>query len=345
MRWQKTLQTIDAHCGGEIGRIVTSQVLDIPGATMLERMTHINTVDDSLRRLLTREPRAFSPMTINLLMPPLRPDADAGMIVLQADRAHPMSGSNAMCLTTVLLETGMRPAKEGENIVRLDTPAGLVTARAQMENERCMQVSLDMTPSFVQELDVGIDTERHGRIKADIAFGGCFYAVIDIDQLGFTIAPENAMHLVNAGTYLKTEFESQVPIRHPENPDLNALAYVIFRQKEPDGAYRTCTVLKPGRVDRSACGTGSSAHLATLDARGLAKTGDVFTTRSIIGSEFRVEHKGTTKLASGQHAVLPNITGSAHIYGMTQVALDPTDPYPQGFILGDTWGPYAHELM
>lgn len=345
MKWQKTLQTVDAHCGGEIGRIITSQVLEIPGATMLERMTYINTVDDSLRRLLTREPRAFAPMTVNLLMPPLRPDADAGMIVLQADRAHPMSGSNAMCLTTVLLETGMVRAVEGVNTVRIDTPAGLVTATATMAGGRCERVSLDMTPSFVQDLDVWVETESFGRVKADIAFGGCYYAVIDVEQLGFRIEPENAMRLVNAGTALKGAFEQAIPLNHPENPALNALAYVIFRQQEADGAIRTCTVLKPGRVDRSACGTGSSAILATMDARGLAKPGDVFTTRSIIGCEFRVEHRGQTTVGAGHPAVLPNITGSAHIYGMTQIALDPTDPFPQGFILGDVWGPYAHELM
>ena len=344
MQWLKTLQTVDAHCGGEIGRVVTSQVLDIPGATMLDRMTHINEVDDRLRRLLTREPRAFAPMSVNLLMPPLRPDADAGMIVLQADRAHPMSGSNAMCLTTVLLETGMLPMQEGATPVRIDTPAGLVTATADCAGGRCRSVSLDMTPAFVQDLDVTIDTADFGRVRADIAFGGVFYALIDVEQLGFRIAPANAARLVAAGTALKTEFEAKVGIRHPEGPALSRLAYVIFRQDEGAGAFRTCTVLKPGRLDRSACGTGSSAHLATLDARGQAKPGDVFTTRSVIGSEFRVAHKGRAQIGA-LPAVLPNITGSANIYGMTQIALDPEDPFPGGFILGDVWGPYAHELM
>lgn len=345
MKLQKTLQIVDAHCGGEIGKVVTSQVLDIPGATMLERMNYINKQDDSLRRLLTREPRGFAAMSVNLLMPPTRSDADAGLIVLQSDRAHPMSGSNSMCLTTVLLETGILPMKDGTNIVRLDTPAGLVTATATCRDSRCESVSLDMTPSFVQDLDVVVESERYGRVRADIAFGGVFYALIDVEQLGFRIDPANATKLVEAGTTLKTELEKKVDIRHPENPDLNVLAYVIFRQHEPDGAIRTCTVLKPGRLDRSACGTGSSAHLATMDARGEAKPGDVFTTRSVIGSEFRVEHKGRTKLANGAPAVLPNITGSAWIYGISQVTLDPSDPFPRGFIVGDIWGPYAHELI
>ena len=344
MKWKKTLQVVDAHCGGEIGKVVTSQVLEIPGATMLDRMNYINNTDDSLRRLLTMEPRGFAPMSVNLLMPPLRSDADAGLIILQADRAHPMSGSNSMCVTTVLLETGLLPMQEGQNIVRLDTPAGLVTANATCRDGRCEKVALDMTPAFVQDLDVTIDTERFGRVSADIAFGGVFYALVDVEQLGFRIDPDNATQLVDAGTYLKTEFERQVAIRHPENPDLNVLAYVMFRQREEDGAIRTCTTLKPGRLDRSACGTGSSAQLAAMDAKDEAKAGDVLTTRSIIGCEFRVEHKGATTLSTGEPAILPNITGSAWIYGMSQIGLDPTDPFPKGFVLGDTWGPYAHEL-
>ncbi|WP_050604331.1 proline racemase family protein [Ruegeria sp. 6PALISEP08] len=344
MKWKKTLQIVDAHCGGEIGKVVTSQVLEIPGATMLARMNYINNTDDSLRRLLTTEPRGSAPMSVNLLMPPLRPDADAGLIVLQADRAHPMSGSNAICVTTVLLETGILPMQEGQKIVRLDTPAGLVTANATCLDGRCEKVALDMTPAFVQDLDVAIDTERFGRVSADIAFGGVFYALVDVEQLGFRIDPDNATQLVDAGTYLKTQFEQHVAVRHPENPDLNNLAYVMFRQREEDEAIRTCTAMKQGRLDRSPCGTGSSAQSAVMDAKGEVKSGDVLVTRSIIGSEFRVEHKGAKTLSSGDPAVLPNITGSAWIYGVSQIGLDPTDPFPKGFILGDTWGPYAHEL-
>jgi proline racemase len=344
MRWKKTLQVVDAHCEGEIGKVITGGVLDIPGATMADKMVHINKVDDTLRRFVVFEPRGFAPMSVNLLLPPTRPDADAGFMVFQADRAHPMSGSNAICVTTVLLETGIVEMQEPETVVRLDTPAGLVTATAQCSDGRCERVSLDMPASFVQELDVALDTQDFGRMTADIAFGGCFYVLVDVERVGLSIAPDRAADLVKAGTALLTEFSRRVPVRHPLNPALNEIAYLMFRGRDPDGAVRTCTVLKPGRVDRSPCGTGSSANLAALHARGLVKPGHSHTTRSIIGGEFRVELLGETDLA-GTRAALPRISGRGWVYGISQLGLDPTDPFPLGFALSDVWGPYVQEVL
>jgi proline racemase len=343
MRWKKTLQLVDAHCEGEIGRVITGGVLDVPGATMMDKMLHINRVDDTLRRFVAFEPRGFAPMSTNLLLPSTRSDADAGFIVLQADKAHPMSGSNAMCVTTVLLETGIIEMREPETVVRLDTPAGLVVATAFCRDGRCEKVSLDMVPSFVQALDAVVETERFGVVKADIAFGGCFYALIDVEQVGLSIRPGSAYDLMRAGTYLHTEFSRTVEVRHPVNPDLKEIAYVMFRGRDEDGAVRTCTVLKPGRVDRSPCGTGSSANLAALHARGAIGVGDTVTSRSIIGGEFRTKVLGESELA-GAWAVLPRVSGRAWIYGMSQLGLDPTDPFPQGFALSDCWGPYVDDL-
>jgi proline racemase len=343
MRWTRTLQLIDAHCEGEIGRVIIGGVLDVPGATMLDKMLHINRVDDRLRRFVVFEPRGFAQMTTNLLLAPTRPDVDAGFIVLQVDRAHPMSGSNAICVVTVLLETGMLTMSEPETVVRLDTPAGLVVATARCRDGRCEEVSLDMVPSFVQALDAAVETEGFGRVEADIAFGGCFYALVDAAQVGLAIRPGSAGDLMRAGTYLHSAFSAAVPVRHPVNPQLNEIAYVMFRERDTDGAVRTCTVLKPGRIDRSPCGTGSSANLAALHARGEVRVGETVVSRSVTGGEFRVLLRGEERLAVIP-AVLPRISGRAWIYGTSQIGLDPTDPFPQGFALSDTWGPYVDEL-
>jgi proline racemase len=282
-------------------------------------------------------------MTMNLLIAPTRPDADAGFIVLQADRAHPMSGSNCICVVTALLESGRVKMVEPETVVRLDTPAGLITARAQCSKGRCLSVSLDNVPAFVQALDVTIRTPKWGEIRADIAFGGVFYAIVDVTQLGTTIDPDNARELAEAGIELKQLVGAQVKVRHPLLEGLDEVAYVMFRSIEPDGAIRTCTTLKPGRVDRSPCGTGSSANLAVLHARGLLKIGEVKKSRSIIGGEFLVEAIGETSVGSYK-AVLPRITGQAWIYGQESLRVADDDPFNIGFALSDTWGPQVGQL-
>ncbi|MGN8275703.1 proline racemase family protein [Pseudomonas sp. SMN5] len=337
MRWKQTLQLAEVHCEGEIGKVITGGVLGIPGATMLDKMNYINEVDDSLRRLVTMEPRGCLQMSVNLLLPPTRPEAHAGFIVLQSDKAHPMSGSNCICVVTALLELGMVPMQEPETTVVLDTPAGLVTARAQCADGRCLSVSLDMVPAFVEHLDLPIQTQAFGTIKVDVAFGGVYYALIDVDQVGLSIAPENARKLAEAGVALKDVINRQISIQHPLLPSVNEVAYVMFRNRLDDRTYQTCTTLPPGRVDRSPCGTGSSANLATLAARNLVKAGDQLVSRSTIGGQFQIALLGQSEVA-GKAAVLPRVTGRAWLYGIQQLGVDPDDPLAAGFMLSDTWG-------
>jgi proline racemase len=343
MRWRKTLQVVDVHCEGEIGKVITSTTLDVPGATMLDKLVHLNTVDDSLRRMVCFEPRGFAQMSVNLLLPPTRPDADAGFIVLQPDRAHPMSGSNAICVVTALLETGMLAMQEPETVVRLDTAAGLVAVTAACQDGKVTSAAIQTSPSFVQDLDLEIATTDFGRIRVDVAYGGVFYGLIDVDQVGLTIEPQNAHRLMQAGVSILNDLMAKVPVQHPERPQINQFSYVMFRGRNGN-TVKTCTVLKPGRVDRSPCGTGSSANLAAMHARGLVKTGDVLTSESIIGSRFRVEMLGETTVGT-RAAVLPKITGRAWIYGFSQLGLDPTDPFPRGFALSDTWGPAVGDIL
>lgn len=338
MTFNQSLELVLVHAEGEIGKVITGGAPDIPGATILEKMHHINQVDDSLRRFVCFEPRAHVAQSVNLLLPPCRPDADAAFIVLQADRAHPMSGSNAICVVTALLESGRVSMVEPETMVRLDTAAGLIVARARCENGRCLSVSLDSVPAFAFGLDMLVKTRDFGTIRADIGYGGVFYALVDADQIGLEIVPANARKLAEAGIAIKADLQGQNEVSHPEIPGLTDVAYVMFRAPGPEGAILTCTTLKPGRVDRSPCGTGSSANLACLAARGLVQPGDSRTSRSIIGGSFTVDHLGPASV--GNHpAILPRITGKGWVYGREELRVSAEDPFARGFALSDSWGP------
>lgn len=337
MRWNRTLQTVDVHCAGEIGRVITGGVLNIPGATMAEKLHHLNTVDDSLRRWLCSEPRSAPAGSFCLLVPACDPAADVGLIILQPDQAHAMSGSNAMCATTALLETGMIPIVEPESVVTFDTAAGLVKATATCANGKVTKVTLDMPPSFVAKQDAAIDTPEWGKLRYDLCFGGVFYALVDVDQIGLTITPENARQLAMIGVELRNRIAAQETAPHPTTPALNGLAYVMFRSDEPDGQLRTCTTLRPGRADRSPCGTGSNSNMAARAVRGRVKPGDVVVSRSIIGGEFQTEFIAQTTV--GPYTATRNrVSGQCWIYGLSQIGMDPTDPFPHGFTLSDTWG-------
>jgi proline racemase len=246
-------------------------------------------------------------------------------------------------VVTALLETGRVPIREPETTLTLDTPAGLIKATARCKDGRCLSVSLDNVPAFVETLDQPVATPRWGMIKADIAFGGVYYAIIDADQVGIALVPAEARALAEAGIEIKALLAEQITVQHPELASLNEIAYVMFKSRDADGAVRTCTTLKPGRVDRSPCGTGSSANLAVLHARKQVKVGDSRTSRSIIGGEFLVEMIDET-MVGDRPAVLPRITGAAWIYGMEELRIDPNDPFARGFALSDTWGPQVDLL-
>lgn len=337
MRWSKTVTMIEAHAEGEVGRVVTGGVLDLPGDTMLEKMNHLNNEDDSLRRFCVFEPRGYASMSTNLLFAPCRPEADAGFIILQGDKAHAMSGSNCICVVTVLLETGQVPMQEPETTVRLDTPAGLVTATAACRNGKCEKVTLDMVPTFVEALDVAVDVPELGKVRVDTAFGGVYYALIDPKQIGLVIEPSSARALVDAGCRIHRALNEQVRVQHPLYPSIDSFAYMMFVDRRDDGDLLGATVLPPGRLDRSPCGTGNSARLAVRHARGEAREGETLTARSIIDSRFEVSFLGETTVAD-RPAVLPRVAGRGWIHGIHQIGLDPSDPYPQGYLLSDTWG-------
>jgi proline racemase len=345
MRWKRTIQLLDVHCEGEIGRVAIGGVPKIPGETVAAQLHWLNTdpKGDALRRFLCLEPRGAPIGSVNLLLPAKHPDADAAFIILQPDQAHASSGSNSICVTTALLESGIVEMQEPETVVTLETAAGLVKATATCRDGRCEKVKLTMVPSFVHQLDVELETPHWGKITLDLSYGGIFYALVDVRQINSTIEKANAATLVQAGMIIKDLVNRAMTVVHPEIPAISGVAYVMFRDVDDDGAVRTCTTMWPGRADRSPCGTGNSANLATLFARRKVKVGDVLKSRSIIGSEFEVGLQAVTELA-GKPAIIPTITGRGFTFGLSQVALDPFDPMADGFALTDVWGPMAGEI-
>ena len=339
MRWNKTITVIGAHAEGEIGRVITGGILDVPGATMLDKMNHLNNVDDSLRRFAMFEPRGCAQMSVNLLLPPCHPEADAGFIVMQADSCHTMSGSNAMCVTTVLLETGILPMNEPETSVLLDTPAGIIRATAHCAGGKCERVSLGFVPSFVEHLDFVLEVDGIGALPVDIAWGGVWFALADARRVGLAIEPGNARALVEAGTAIKAAARRQVSLSHPEIPGMEQVEYPMFfdRISAAERIFCNGTVIAPGRMDRSPCGTGTAARLAVLHARGEIAPGEKTVQRSITDGEFIAEVESLTTVG-GKPAVVPRISGRAWIYSIEQLGVDPSDPFPLGYTMPDTWG-------
>ena len=337
MRWKRSISLVGVHAEGEIGRIITGGVLDVPGASMADKLRHLNEVDDSLRRFCVLEPRGGPNASVNLLLPPCHPEADAGFIIMQPDQSHAMSGSNAICVTTALLELGLVPMREPETIVTLDTAAGLVRARAECADGRCRRVTLEMPASFAERLDYPVEVLGLGPVLVDIAFGGVFYVLVDPSTVGLAINPASARDLVETGMRILEAARKQLTPQHPEHAAIKGIAYLMWCGEDGEGP-RNATVMWPGRVDRSPCGTGSSARLACMHRRKLAAEGDRHTFRSTIGTRFDAGIRGVTKVA-GRPAILPTITGRAWIYSREEIGLDPEDPFPLGHALSDVWGP------
>lgn len=343
MRWKKTVTMVEAHAEGEVGRIVTGGVGTLPGSTMLDALNYMNGEGDALRRFLVFEPRGSAQMSTVLQMPPRHPEADVGFIVMQGDKAHAMSGSNTICLATVLLETGQIEMVEPQTNFTLDTASGLVAVSADCQDGKCRSVTLKLTDCYADSLDQTITVEGYGSITFDVAFGGIFYALVDVRQLGLTITPENARKLVEAGSAIHRTINRDCDIRHPEFTGIEGLSYVMFTDITSEGALQGATIMPPGRIDRSPCGTGNSARLAVMAARGQAKKGDSFTAKSIINSEFTVSIADMTTTSSHPR-ITPQITGRGWIHGIHQIGIDPDDPYQHGFSLTDCWGE-ALELL
>ena len=338
MQTARAITVVGCHAGGEVGNVVVGGVLPPPGETVFEQMQALR-ADDSLRRLLLREPRGSVAVHANLVVPSRRPDCDAGFVIMEPTEYPAMSGSNTICVATVLLETGMVPMLEPETTLRLEAPAGVVEVRAACRDGRCESVELTNVPCFADRLDAPLEVEGLGTLAVDVAFGGMWYAIADAAALGFALEPSEARELSLVGERIREAARDQLPCAHPENPQIAGVSIVQLAQPwQGAGAVsRNAVVVAPGRLDRSATGTGLSARMAVLHARGLMAAGDAMTHASVLGSTFEGRIVEETEVG-GRPAIVPTIRGSAWITGVTQVLLDPTDPFPEGYVLNDTWG-------
>jgi proline racemase len=330
---------VGCHAGGEIGNVVTGGVLPPAGATVFEQMQTLRREGDWLRRLLLREPRGSVACHANLVVPATRPDCDAGFIIMEPTEYPAMSGSNTICTATVLLETGMVEMREPETVLRLEAPGGVVEVTATCRDGRCERVELQNVPCFVETLDAPLEVDGLGTLTVDVAYGGMWYAIADAQALGFAIEPSEARELSLAGERIRAAAREQLPCVHPENPDIAGVSIVQLAGPFQGKAQvaRNAVVVAPGRLDRSATGTGLSARLAVLHARGQLAVGEGMSHASAIGSTFdgRIVRETTV---GDRPAIVPAIAGSAWITGITQLFVDPDDPYPEGYLLSDTWG-------
>ena len=310
-----------------------------PGKTVFEQMQALKR-DDSLRRFLLREPRGSVATHANLIVPPTRNDCDAGYIVMEPTEYPPMSGSNTMCVATVLLETGRVPMHEPETTLRLEAPAGLVEVRAACRDGRVESVELTNVPSFVAHLGATVEVEAFGTVEVDVAFGGMWYAIADASKLGFEIEPHEARELAGVGELIRKAAREQLVCVHPDQPEIAGVSIVqVAAPWQGVGAVtRNAVVVAPGRLDRSATGTGLSARMAVLHARGLMRVGDAMSHASAIGSVFDGRIVAETTVGHGAvAAIVPAIRGSAWITGVAELYVDERDPFPEGYLLSDTW--------
>ena len=341
MRFSRKISTVGVHAAGEVGDVIIGGVLDVPGATMYKKMVHFQTKGDGLRRLMINEPRGQASMNVNIVLPAADPRADAGLLIMETDEWAPMSGSNAICTTTVLLETGMMPMQEPITRLTLDTAAGLLTVTAECEAGKCKSVAFDNVPSFVFKLDYNVEVPGIGTIQVDIAWGGMICAMVDVASVGLRITNANGAKLVELGEKIKQAIQAQVHPVHPQNPGIHGVSLVQFTEPLENHGSNGKTglntvVVSPGRLDRSPCGTGTCARIAVLYARGLLEENQEFHHRSVTGTQFACHIRGTTKVGD-YPAVLPTLKGSAWITSFKEMVLDPTDPFPEGFRVGDSW--------
>jgi proline racemase len=337
VRAVRVIHVVGCHAGGEVGNVVVGGVLPPPGETVFEQMQALAR-DDSLRRLLLREPRGSVAVHANLIVPSTRDDCAAGFIVMEPTEYPAMSGSNAICVATVLLETGMVPMEEPETVLRLEAPAGVVEVTARCAGGRCESVELTNVPCFADRLDASLEVEGLCTLTVDVAFGGMWYAIAAARALGFALDPSEARELSIAGEAIRRAAREQLPCVHPENPEIAGVSIVQIAEpwRGVGEVTKNAVVVAPGRLDRSATGTGLSARLAVLHARGAMRVGDAMTHASVIGSTFDGRIVRET-MVGGRAAIVPAIRGSAWITGTTQVIVDPTDPFPEGYLLTDTW--------
>lgn len=339
MQSTKIIHTVSAHAEGEVGDVIIGGVAPPPGDTIWAQSRWI-AADQTLRKFMLNEPRGGVFRHVNLLVPPKAPEAEAAWIIMEPADTPPMSGSNSICVATVLVETGLVEVTEPVTRLTLEAPGGLVTAEVAVAGGKAERVTITNHPSFADRLDVALEVEGIGTLTVDTAYGGDSFVLVDARALGFSLIPDEARDLANLGVQITQAANEQLGFSHPENAEWDHISFCQFTkplQKDGDRLIgRNAVAIRPGKIDRSPTGTGCSARMAVLHAKGLLRLGQAFRGVSILGSIFDCEIAAEAQLA-GRDAIIPRLTGRAWITGTHQHMLDPTDPWPQGYRLSDTW--------
>jgi proline racemase len=351
MQLSSLITAVDAHACGEPGRVIIGGVIDVPGKTMFEKKVYLETHADHLRKRMLREPRGYPALCCNLILPPTHPEADAGFVIMEQVEYPPMSGSNTICVATVLLETGILPASEPVTEIILESPAGLIPVRAEVAHGKVTSVTFENVPAFAVHLDAVVDVPKLGEVTVDVAYGGMFYVIADAEALGLRLTPDEGREIVRVGEMIKAAAREQLPAIHPENPAISGvtISQLSGPPSRPGASRKNAVVVSTGQldwqrpetwtgaIDRSPCGTGTCAQMAALHAKGQLGLDEDFHHEGLLGTVF------TGRLLRETHvgpyaAVTSTLTGQAWITGMSQYVLDPDDPFPTGFTVGDIWG-------
>jgi proline racemase len=344
------IEAVDAHAGGEPGRVIVGGVAGVPGGTMFEAMTWLQANRDDLRLRMLREPRGYPAANCNVILPSSRPEADAGYVIMEQVEYPGMSGTNTMCVVTVLLETGMLPMTEPVTELTLEAPAGLIRVRADCRDGKVTAVTFRNVPSFATHLGTRVEVPELGTVAVDVAYGGMFYVIADAEPFGLRLNPDEGADIVRITEMIKAAASEQLPVVHPEQPGFAGITIgqLSGPAHDPANSLRNVVTVstgtldwqKPstwtGAIDRSPCGTGTSAKMATLHAKGELRVGDAFRHEGILGTVFtgRVLADATV----GEHpGIVSTISGQAWITGFATEVVDPTDPFPDGFTVGDIW--------
>ena len=333
MRSARTISAVDSHTEGMPTRVVTGGVGPVPGDSMAQRRRYFIDHLDDLRRFLVDEPRGHSAMSGAILQPPTRPDADWGVLYVEVSGLLPMCGHGTIGVATVLVETGMVAVTEPDTVVRLDTPAGLVEARVAVRDGRAEHVTLRNVDSFAVALDAEVPVPGLGRVRYDMAYGGNFYAIVELDDLGLPFDRSRKGEILDAGLRIMAAVNEHDRPRHPVDELVAGCKHVQFVAPDSTARHsRNAMAIHPGWFDRSPCGTGTSARMAQLHARGELDLGAEFVNESFIGTRFtgRLVERTTV---GGVPAVVPEFSGPAWITGTANYLLDPSDPFPAGFTL------------
>jgi len=350
MQIAQMLQAVDAHACGEPGRVIVGGVLDVPGATMFDKMHYLQSHADSLRKRMLREPRGYPAANCNLILPPTRPEADAGFVIMEQVEYPGMSGTNTICVATVLLETGMLPMREPVTELTLEAPAGLIRVRADCAGGKVQSVTFQNVPAFAAYLDAPVEVPHLGTVTVDVAYGGMFYVIAEAAPFGLRLTPDEGKDIVRISEMIKAAAQEQLPVAHPEQPGFSGItiAQLSGPPGRADAHMKNAVTVSTGKldwdrpatwtgaIDRSPCGTGTSAKMATLHAKGKLGLHKDFRHEGILGTVFTGRLTGETRIGNYQ-AVIPTISGRAWITGMSTYVLDSEDPFPEGFTVGDIW--------